>query len=190
MSLIEQALRRAQDPVLKTTTQTPDAPQQAAVSEPKAHSWTTQAPPAPLTATGAAPRVTNALVAVALAVIGLTVVLVVGGAFWMGHTISRPEPAPQPTRAEGAATPAPSAAEQRISSSQAPAPSRRITHTEPEEFVLSGVVEGVGEPYAVINGAIVSIGDQVGRATLVAISGSAATLRLANGEQVVLRVAR
>ncbi len=184
MSLIEQALRRVQDPVVNTTTQTP---QKTDPAEPTAHSWKTESPPTSLTMSPA-PRVTNALVAVALAVIGLTVVLVVGGAFWMGHTISGPQSTHQPTTGASAAT-APSALEKTASPVPTPAPTRSAAHGEPE-FVLSGVVEGVGNPYAVINGAIASIGDQVGKATLVAISGSTVTLRLANGEQMVLRVAQ
>ncbi len=188
MSLIEQALRRAQDPVLNTTTTS--APQQTAASEPKAHSWNTEAlPPSPATP-GAAPRVTNALVAVALAVIGLTAVLVIGGAFWMGQTVNSPQPARQPATAEQPAVNAPADAPEKIASVAATrAPARRATRTE-AAFVLSGVVEGVGNPYAVINGEIASIGDQVGSATLVAISGSTATLRLANDEPLVLRVAQ
>jgi len=180
MSLIEQALRRVQDPVINTTTQTPPKTDPA---EPTAHSWKTESPPASLT-TSPAPRVTNALVAVALAIIGLTVVLVVGGAFWMGHTITSPQ-----STAGGSAATAPSALEKTAPAVPTPAHARSAAHGEPE-FVLSGVVEGVGNPYAVINGAIASIGDQVGKATLVAISGSTATLRLANGEQMVLRVAQ
>lgn len=51
-----------------------------------------------------------------------------------------------------------------------------IKRTRPE-LVLNGVVEGRGEPLAIINGLIVRIGDSVAGATLLEIQGEEARLR-------------
>ena len=60
----------------------------------------------------------------------------------------------------------------------------------PPEFNLTGIVEGLGEPYAVINGSIVAEGETVGNATLLDIGEGTVKLRLANGKDAVLRVSR
>jgi hypothetical protein len=51
-------------------------------------------------------------------------------------------------------------------------------------------VEGEGESYAVINGAIVAVGDRLGEFTLIDITNGAARLRRADGAETVLRVPR
>ncbi len=58
------------------------------------------------------------------------------------------------------------------------------------DLTLSGIVEGLGEPYAVINGMIVGIGDQVKNVTLVAIEHGKAKLRQADGSEIILHVTR
>ncbi|MDP3767804.1 MAG: hypothetical protein Q8S13_07300 [Dehalococcoidia bacterium] len=61
---------------------------------------------------------------------------------------------------------------------------------EEEPLLLSGVVEGMGEAYAVINGVIVGLGERVGDYTLVSVANGAATVRAADGSDTVLRVPR
>ena len=185
MSIIEEALRRAQDPL------TPKAQQpQAAVTEqkaperrPTAHSWQAapSSPTAPSTASPTAP-----LTAVAVLVLILTVALVVGGAFWMGRTLATPPRAQAPSAPTAAAAPAPAAG-----TAQPERP--RMAETKKEQrvgLVLSGLVEGEGEAYAVINGLIVAPGERVGNATLEQIANGSVTLRDDDGRQIILRVPR
>ena len=63
-----------------------------------------------------------------------------------------------------------------------PSPSPRA------EFVLSGVIEGGGEPYAGINGKIYGVGERIGKSTVAEISNGSVKLLLANGKETVLRV--
>ena len=51
-------------------------------------------------------------------------------------------------------------------------------------------MEGLGEPYAVINGSIVAEGETIGEATLLTIAEGTVTLRLADGKETLLRVER
>mgnify|MGYP001593629177 CR=1 FL=1 len=187
MSLIEEALRRAQDPTLPpapatTPSTAPFAPKTRAVSP-----W-----PLNPSSTSSSTVATNALVAVAVAVLGLTIVLIVGGAFWMGRILSgqrsavadtpsgdatieaSPEAAPPPPLADPAAPALDFGALVR---------GRRAA----PEFALSGIVVGGGEPYAVINGNIVSVGDLVEGLRLIQISEDSVTLRDVNGNDRVLR---
>lgn len=197
MSLIEEALRRVQDPLIPH--QHVQAPPSTAKQKPRAeqtspaHPWATT-PPAP--APAAPPMVgINPLMAVAVAVLALTVVFVIGGAFWMGRTMARTEsreaaltelttPAEPKTQAP---FPKPSPFKEIpvlsipwVKNPPAPAPK--------EEFVLSGVIEGDGESYAVINGMIFGIGERVGKATVMEISNGSVRLLLGNGKETVLRV--
>ena len=55
---------------------------------------------------------------------------------------------------------------------------------------MTGVVEGFGEPYAVINGKIVTVGERVEDATLMEIVDGTVRLRRSNGQDIVLRVPR
>jgi hypothetical protein len=129
---------------------------------------------------------------VTLAVLALTAALIFGGAVWMRRTLnSSPSVAKAPV---SPATSEPSTAAPPEGATRAgpPAPSRAITASTHElpEFHLTGVVEGLGEPYAVINGSIVGVGETVGKATLLDIAEGKVTLRLADGKDTVLRVER
>ena len=75
---------------------------------------------------------------------------------------------------------------------EAPGPIAQDAQTAPATpmFVLSGVVEGAGEPYAVINGTILGVGEKIADATLIEISDGAVRLRQADGRDTVLRAAR
>ncbi|MBI1992459.1 MAG: hypothetical protein HYS71_04415 [Candidatus Omnitrophica bacterium] len=56
------------------------------------------------------------------------------------------------------------------------------------QLVLNGIAEGVGAPYAMINGSVLGVGDRIGNFTLVEIVNGAARLREANGNETILRV--
>ena len=164
MSLIEEALRKIKDPLL------PQPPPGIPASPPPpAHSWVAEAPAQGLSPT---PRRLNPLLAVAAAIAALTAVLTFWGAFWMARAIGRSPAASVPA--------SPAAA----SSAPEPAPTPRPV---PE---LHGVVEGVGEPYAVINGAIVGVGDRIEDLTVRRVEDGTVTLRRDDGEELVLRVKR
>ncbi len=178
MSLIEEALRRIQDPSIPKggATATPQNPQAPAQEPPPAHSW----PTAPASPTATSPQTPRALNAVAVAIVGLTAVLLLGGIIWLGRTrngtASAPEPAPVAAPAQQAATP-----------QAAPTPVQKPAW---QEMVLSGIVVGVGEPYAVINGEIVGRGDRIGNATLLDIAQDSVTIQLPNGKETVLKIPR
>ena len=195
MSLIEEALRRVQDPALQGTQTAPRAPAQPQAPSQRAPARPAKAEPSselnvgvsaypwPMTPPTAAPAfgtpssktVTAPLLAVAIAILALTAVLAIGGAFWMGRAlggtapqsapvvISRPMPPPAPTEhAESVAG----------------------------RLVLNGIVEGSGKPYAVINGTIVGIGEQYQDFTLLEISNGVARLRRVDGNELLLRISR
>ena len=205
MSLIEEALRRAQDPTVPKTdpTPTPQPASKETPATPPPHSWPITTP-AGATPAMQAPPMARSLLAVSLVVLGISAALLVAGMRWLwgvrqsGRTT---------TGAHRAPTPAPSAAVQRAPAPPAPPvavvtpPSTDLTPRvnpkespagggKQDELVLNGVVEGLGEPYAMINGAIVGIGEQVGDATLLEIAHGAVKLRRSDGKDVVLRVPR
>lgn len=55
----------------------------------------------------------------------------------------------------------------------------------PPELALNGIVEGRGEPLAIINGMILRVGESVSGATLLNIRGDEATLRWRDEELVL-----
>lgn len=203
MSLIEEALRRARDPTLPETPATSEKPQSTKPQATQAHSWPVEASGPSQNPLNAAPN-SNALVIVAVAVLGLTLVLIVGGAFWMGRTLSAPRPvaAVSPPSSVTAAPPPPVAVP-----ATAPVMVPRVPHlprpgprppvkgfglAPPRPtLVLSGVaVAEVGASYAVINGKIVSVGEEVEGLTLSDIAPDTVKLRDRNGNETVLRVPR
>ena len=195
MSLIEEALRRVQDPLLPAPGATAPSPKkQAAAPTPnaaKVHSWAS-APPAAPGRHAASPRPVNVLVTVALAVLALTVALIAGGAFWLGRTLNG-APASHPRAGVAANAAQPRGATPWHFGSKTAA--SHTADTEPatpepakEELVLSGIVEGLGEPYAVINGIIVGVGERVGELTLLEIAKGSVRLRRPDGSETVLRL--
>ena len=181
MSLIEEALRRVKDPLVPPST-TVKAPRKAAPPQTPAtaHSWPTT--PASSASQPAAAASAALLTMVTIAILGLTAVLIFGGAIWMWRTLNGK------TRVE-------SAREETTPDTTVPregsAPAALAASTDsPPEFSLTGIVEGSGEPYAVINGSIVAEGEAVGTATLLEIGEGTVKLRLANRKEAVLRVSR
>ena len=177
MSLIEEALRRVKDPLVppSTTAKTPRKGSSAKAPA-TAHSWSTTSAPASSQPVSTAPAVPLAMVTIAI--LGLTVTLIFGGALWMWRTLNGK------TRIESARGTVQDTTTPRERS--APAPSANAT----AEFSLTGIVEGLGDPYAVINGSIVAKGETIGKATLLDIGKGTVTLRLADGKETVLRVSR
>ena len=197
MSLIEQALRRVQDPMVAHPPAAPPVSPPPAAAQPAqdapAHSWPTT-PQAGAPSASPPPLRVNTLMAIALGLFALSAVLVIGGAFWMGRVVGRPAPSgPEPTPLLSAA-PAPVAA---------PFPKPRPFKEIPRlsipwvksapaqgQYVLNGLIEGTGEPYAVINGMIFGVGERVGSATVVEIANGTVKLLQANGKETALRVPR
>lgn len=197
MSLIEEALRRMQEPVgppassgskpapkrqsaPPTSLRSPTAPFPSTQPSPRA----TQQPATPV------PRPTNLLLVVVIAVLMLAAGLIGAGVRWIGRTVGAVRSASPPA---SAASPMASGQPPALNTELLQKPVAAETAVPPtgqDAFVLNGIVEGVGEPYAVINGVIVGIGDQVGDATLVDVRNGAATLQQSNGRRSVLRIPR
>ena len=141
MSLIEEALRRIQDPLLAkhaSAAQAPPKAAPAAAPPPVAHSWPTTLPPS----LPQVPSAVNPLLAVSFSVLALTAVIALGGTFWIGHQmVMRPtpivinEPAERSQPRERPAAP--------LVQSVTPAPA--VTPASGDGFTLSGIVEGMGE---------------------------------------------
>lgn len=195
MSLIEEALRRVKDPLVPPASSAPEKPakkpRQAQVSQatPAAHSWS----PSPAASASRTPSSSLApLTMVTLAILALTAALIFGGAVWMwqalnGHLRATPESANPVSTEEMAADPSSSIS----STADSEAQSAHSTSKElVPEFNVTGIVEGLGDPYAMINGSIVAVGGTIGRATLTGISEGTVTLQLADGKETVVRVQR
>ncbi len=199
MSLIEEALRRLQDPSLPATEQAsrparpppqagavkpapaPPTPSTPASQPAPIHPWSTAASSA--STQTPAPRTTSVLIALVAAILLLTIALLVGGAWWIGRTLktgTRPVSSANETAVSQSATPDP---EPLPLQTTTPAP-RALP------LAISGIVEGEGQPYAVINGVIVAVGERIGEFTLEEVAHGAARLRRADGSEVVLRVPR
>ena len=138
----------------------------------------------------------NPLIAVALAVVALATVGVIAGAFWIGRTIARTESSAALPKGQGAAvthspSPAPTPPTTPAPEANEP-PLIAIPWVKPaqETLVLSGVVEGEGGSFAVINGMIVGVGERVGEATLEEIVKGTVKLRDPDGKETILRVPR
>ena len=184
MSLIEEALRRMKEPLIPPAATKAKPPQEASPSQAPmaAHSWSqtpAPSPSQPATATRLTP-----MTIVTLAVLVLTAALMIGGATWMWRTFNgRMEAAPEPSMVASPGTAS-------RPESTAPARTTRASSDALSEFKLTGIVEGLGDPYAMINGSIVAVGETIGNATLLDIDKGMVTLRLADGTETVLRVAR
>lgn len=173
MSLIEQALRRSQGSVIPKVEAPPrTAGQSQQEDAPRAHAWPLTSPRAVSdTAPTARPR--HGLNVVAITIMSVAALSVVGGVVWRRRTLSghAPRTLQATQRTGGPLQVSPPSAAQR-------------------DLVLSGVVEGLGEPYAVINGMILGLGDQIDNATLVEVGSGMVKLRRADGSDAILRVPR
>ena len=216
MSLIEQALRRVQQPAV------PDPAAKASTHgspQPAAPPGSPGPIPAAATAPAAPVQTNKMLVPVATTILALGVLLTIGGAFWMAGIFDLNKPAgilreesiayrnaPAPMVPSAPSAPQPLAQTTRmprptvkppIAQVATPAarrpfiPTTRPAPIRPEQyFVVSGVAEGRGVAYAVINGQIVMVGEDVDGATLLEVANSTVTLRPVDGADFVLRVPR
>jgi hypothetical protein len=180
MSLIEEALRRAQQPSSKagpmvTTTPEPiSEPTPLTPSSALPHRWSRSAQP----------RLVNATWWIGLAIGGTALIMLMLWGYslllrWQLAKDAVPEVTPsprvvqvtsrlgpvQPTATAKPALNPPAAA--------TPAPAKR----KRPDLTLNGTVEGRGEPVAIINGMILRIGDSIAGATLLEIWGEEARLR-------------
>ena len=207
MSLIEEALRRLQDPSLRpaepqaaTKTRSTSEPSTAdptgpapVIQVPPAHDTAPAAPahswsPLPGGAATPAQSPMSVLLALVAAVAVLTLALIGGGIWWTSRMLSRAhEPGALRAMADIAAPPGAA-----LPAGHAPvAPPSGLAQTPATDtLMLSGVVEGDGESYAVINGSIVMVGERLGDFTLEAITDGSARLRGADGAEITLRVPR
>jgi len=138
--------------------------------------------------------------ATALAVLALTVVFIAGSAFWMGRMLRKPEAAPLAVAAPPVVAPEPppaveSPAPMPVQTQDAPPttsgqPEKNQPKDQPkeEELILTGIVEGGGEAYAVINGVIVGVGEQIKESTLLEIGKGKAKVRRPDGRETVLSI--
>ena len=157
MSLIDDALRRVNDPTKSDVASAPGAEQPVLI-----HHW-------PVETARQIPARSSRRAVWILAVAGALAAVVVVGGWWSSGRWTK---LPTPPHASSASEPT--------------APASR----PPEEFVVSGIVEGLGEPYAVINGAIVGVGEQVGDATLIEITANTVRLRRPDGRETTAQLLR
>ncbi len=189
MSLIEEALRRVQAPKLAKAVATPPqkpSKESPAPEEPPTHSWPVAPMPTLKTPSStASPRSIMPLVAL---LVGVAVGSWVIGVAWLARSpqpvSARPRNTQPRVRAPSQTAPMPVASP--------PAAPSLLSHRREAapSMVLSGVVVGSGDPYAMIDGRIVGIGEQVGNGTVEEITQQQVKLRLANGSETVLQVAR
>lgn len=194
MSLIEEALRRVQDPSPKTEEQRASATissSEAAVSVPvepppqprvEAHSWSTASPMAESASAEPARSLSTAQATLLMAVL-----IVAIGSWGMGQSRSTPAPAASVTPAAPAARRHPMPQQPAPTIRPADGPSVPAARAQ-GELQLSGIVVGGRTSYAVINGSIFTVGDSVGELTLTKVTRESATLRRSDGTEVVLRI--
>ena len=190
MSLIEEALRRVKDPSAPAKRTIAEPPQKTEPLSSTAHSWSTTSP-----ATPASPPVQ----AVAIVTVALAIVFSVGGLLWLGSrvrerhdaasTSQRPHVSSATQRTAPSSRVKPTTTRARRARPNPAAASSHPVKTE-QGLVLNGIVEGLGAPYAVINGSIVGIGEQIEGATLVEIAHGAARLSRDDRKDIVLHVSR
>ena len=155
MSLIEEALRRVQDPVV--------------AAEPWLTKGSTKISPKAPTKRLVRP-LPYAFALVAMTVVVLSLGFVLGAVLWGKRMLVQQPFSKQPVAV--------------------PAPSTTAAVAGEEKLVVTGVVEGRGEPYAVINGAIVAVGEHIHEYTLLEIADGTVRLRGGDGKDVTLRVRR
>ena len=189
MSLIEEALRRMKDPIVPADPKTAQLPPKTKAEEAApAHSWPTTTPPSSTTPIPATQ--TNALVVVAAAILILTGILVVGGVVWTRQVLSQRISRVSPQASTSSTDSPASRAKPNAAAGMNPRQGATATGSQQDGLTLSGIVEGSGESYAVINGVIVGVGEQVEGATLLEIANGSVRLLRADGREVTLSVPR
>ena len=188
MSLIEEALRRVQDPIAGNKppasgqtvpkNQSPPTPAAEKTAE-TAHSWKVDAQPKD-SANRSLVLLTASLVTAA------SVLWILGFLFIKPAYKFKPAVIEAPIESSKAAVASgPEASPALKNTAAADAAENAV-----KQFKLSGVVIGKGEHYAVIDGRIVSRGESIEGETVIEISESSTVLQRADGTQTVLRVPR
>ena len=185
MSLIDDALRRVQDPLAakelpatlpQAPQPTPHAPQK---KERPAHSW-------PLTSAAKKPAEKPTEKQPGTRFLTLAVILLVGGAAfsWVTNRVwVKPTPWPKNSAKQQQ--------KPNIKAGQTPFPEPEEAVNPEKMYQLTGVVVGAGgEPYAMVSGRIVAKGDTIGQATVSEIAENAVTLQLPDKTKIVLKVPR
>lgn len=207
MSLIEEALRRIKEPLPGQPR--PPLPRAAQASQQdegtSVHSWPVAQSQSMSSQPHAVRTTQNSLAIVAMTVLGLAAILLIGGMVWMlGRNTANLPPVTQASSAPTVTLPTPPhtplAKEESpevsstVRAADQPAFAAHKPSTVPEraqgELVVSGVIEGLGEPYAVINGMIVGVGDPIAGTLVLAIGNGEVTVRRNDGSDVTLRVVR
>jgi len=205
MSLIEEALRRVQESrpraLRRRTIAPPPAPQPQETSVSSPYLSPPQSPAESLQKPQLSPWATFGLKAFgATLVVGGTVTM----ALWTYHAVTPKTSSPFTSQRPTSSTQAQPAAlpDKVVVISPAPQPVLGSASLQDDsamfrvrrqpvspQFVLNGIVEGVGEPFAIINGTIVRLGERIEGATLLEISADKATLRWLD-EELELRTTR
>lgn len=177
MSMIEEALRRAQGPLTPAPAPAPAAPATAgsAVQTPPAapaHSWSPAAAPEPAAPLETRSPATIPTLIVTSLVVGVSA-LVIGAA-----VIGRAQTADRP--AVTAAAPA----------SPAGQATQAVAAPPQDGLALSGIVLGGKDSYAVINGTIVLVGDRLDGYLVTEITEASVTLKDARGRTTLLQLSR
>ena len=164
MSLIEEALRRVQEAGRAPERREPPAP--------------LVQPPAPVTRTQGSPLATASRRSRAwrqAVLLGGGTALVVGLVVWRFRTLAGPDVATTHS-------PSPPVVESTLS----PAPQPPLPQPLPQPHLeLTGIVEGHGESFAIINGNIMRVGDTLDGATLLEVGGESARVHWGDGELVL-----
>ncbi|MBI3324411.1 MAG: hypothetical protein HYZ92_03940 [Candidatus Omnitrophica bacterium] len=174
MSVIEEALRQGQIEIQTQTESTPSATFESA----DAAEERVRRLQVPVTANR---WVAWMGISVGLCVLGMAALSVALRPF---NFPTPPPVSPPSPQAVSLAAAAPAAANPVVEPAKpAPAPMpliilrREPPPLKPPELKLNGVVQGVGEPFAIINGAIVHLGESVAGATLLDVDENSARLR-------------
>ncbi len=217
MSLIEEALRRLQDPNPNVPQTEPAKSKTQSVPHhdiPTHPSWSVSS-----TSLGRLPdpsilKPSRVPVFVGGLILASMLVLLIAGAFWIGRVLGQQHSQGNAPQAEttlmaispsvGATQPAltldgkreqAKALEDPAKGSSTPSiterPFRMSTSSRKasdRSWILNGVMEGRGQPYAMINGTILGIGDRIGDATLLNIADGSVILREDNGGETTLKV--
>ena len=193
MSLIEEALRKVREPSMVKTPEAPPANVKTKTTSPHAHSWTVESPASALRKTSSRRRALPLLHLLnSVIVLSATVLLIVGGA-WISRAAKsihiKHSQASTPKPSEIAAT-FPSSPEATVAPESPAAPPLPPPPLFAERLILTGIAEGRGEAYAMINGSILVVGERIADYVVTEITKNSVRLLKSDGSETILHVAR
>ncbi len=195
MSLIEEALRRIEAEA-KRSAKAPNATPAEAVGKPEKLPVQPRVPePIRTEPVETATARFNPWIGFGVAAAGSVLLLVVG--LWLGlwWRLTTNEPAHAAKATGAAAGQSAPAASMRPPSAPVSIPSpgsefwpnsRQKTPTPRPSFKLNGVVRGVGEPFVIVNGRIIRLGETIENAMFIGVREDAAVFRW-HGEELVVQ---